>query len=1209
MSPPVKLTEAQQAAAVSRAGENVALRSGAGCGKTLVLARRFTELLMQNPQARRPLERFVALTFTDKAAVEMQQRVRRMLSDFAAGSKGADRRRLLEWVDELAGAQISTIHAFCARLLRAHAIEAGLDPAFAVCADTLVAERLAADAADRAALAAVEQQRGDVLDLLARMSFERLVGLLRQLLGERTVWTQEAYADPAATLQRWRELTAQAREGAFRRLAADAELAAELEAVAELPCDDPADRLLPIRDAMVETMREMLADLEAWTAERFAELAAAAPGNYGGRRAWGAAGGPKPVRHRLKDLRERFVACAPLAEGPGERDAEAAAALAALTRLAAEADRLYAAAKRAAGMLDFTDLLVEAHRLLASDASLRRRLAGQMDQLLMDECQDTNGFQVSLLEMLVSPDAPEANPPAGRLFLVGDKKQSIYRFRGAQVEVFEALCERLGRRGQERLELSFRTHAAGVAFINELFQPLMGDDYEPITAHRSELPDAPAVEIILARGEDGAVESAEESVGAQAAATAERIHAMLDAGERIVWDAAAGEWRAVRPGDVAILFARMTHSLAYERELTQRGVDYYVVAGTGFFRRQEVYDLLNALRVIDNPFDDVAFAGVLRSALVGLDDNALMHVAAGVERPLLPSLLREGAAVAGLAAADAETLAEAAALLGSLHASKDALGPAGVLERLLWARGYEAALLARFNGRRMVGNVRRLLELARSAAAEGAAVSEFIAEMDEQVLEESRYEQAAVAGEAEDVVRLMTIHKAKGLEFPVVFVPDLNAGRRGGEEALLSRLDWGLTLNLPAAAPPAGEVGRPEGGEEAPASVAYRIARQLEDEDERREDVRKLYVAATRHRDHLVFVAADWRSNDGKFREGSNYIAAMDAVLDIAAAADDGRDILYGDGRFTAAVRTPSAAAGRGGRRAAAGSRLLREAASAADLASRLASRAAKNPAPGVGPIPPQFGVAELAVTALSEFAHCPMLYRWRYELRVPDVDPAAATGAAGAGPLDAATAGTLFHRCMELLDFDRPQGAAALVRRAAGEMSLGEAADIDALAADLDAMLAGLNGHALWGELVAARQTLRELDFILRLPPATLRGKIDLLYQAADGEWRIVDYKSDRVGEEGAAEHAGRYELQMLAYAAAAARHLGRPPAAAMLYFLPPAVTCDVDVSPEALEAAVGRIAALGSELIAARREGRFERREGPRCAVCPYRSLCERA
>jgi ATP-dependent helicase/nuclease subunit A len=453
----------------------------------------------------------------------------------------------------------------------------------------------------------------------------------------------------------------------------------------------------------------------------------------------------------------------------------------------------------------------------------------------------------------------------------------------------------------------------------------------------------------------------------------------------------------------------------------------------------------------------------------------------------------------------------------------------------------------------------------------------------------------------------MTIHKAKGLEFPVVFVPDLNAGRRNRGGQLLSRLDWGLTLSLPAAAPPAGEVGREEAGEEEPASAAYRIARQLEDEDERREDVRKLYVAATRHRDHLVFVAADWRDRDGRLKKRDSYVAAMDEVLGIAAAADAGRGIPYGGGRFTAAVRTPSAASARGGGRATAGSRLLREAASAADLASRLAARAAKKPAPAVGPIPPQFGAAELAVTALSEFAHCPMLYRWRYELRVPDVAPPASPGAAG-GPLDAATAGTLFHRCMELVDFDRPQDAAGLVRRAAGEMSLGEAADIDALAADLAAMLAGLKGRPLWDELAAARQTLRELDFILRLPPVTLRGQIDLLYQADDGEWRIIDYKSDRVGEEGAAAHAGRYQLQMLTYATAAAGHLGHPPAAAMLYFLRPAVAAGVDVSPAALEAAAGRIAALGRELIAARRTGRFERREAARCAVCPYRSLCER-
>ena len=171
-------------------------------------------------------------------------------------------------------------------------------------------------------------------------------------------------------------------------------------------------------------------------------------------------------------------------------------------------------------------------------------------------------------------------------------------------------------------------------------------------------------------------------------------------------------WRAVRPGDVAILFARMTNSLDYERQLQLRGIPYHVLSGTGFFRQQEVFDVLNALRVIDNPFDDVALFGMLRGGMFGLDDNALMHVAETLDPPYLPALTRiadDGdceknprKAFRGLSEHRSETLAFAIGLLGALHRRKDTVGIDSLIARLLEETGYEATLGSQFHGRRMV---------------------------------------------------------------------------------------------------------------------------------------------------------------------------------------------------------------------------------------------------------------------------------------------------------------------------------------------------------------------------------------------------------------------------------------------------------------------------------------------------------------------------
>ena len=1220
MSEPERLTAAQERAAVSRIGENLALRSGAGCGKTFVLARRFTELVMSDPSAD-PLPRLAALTFTDKAALEMAQRVRRFLKDAADKATGESRRRLLGWLEGLSEARISTIHSFCASLLRTSAIEAGVDPDFAVCSDELLARQLAGEAAEQAVLQAIERQHQPAVMLLATLSLEKVIGLVTQLIEKRTSAELNDYRDPAAVLARWRHQAEEQGREAWATLKADPEIATLL---ADLEHDSAGasrdDKLTAFIRDKLPLARSILRDPAAATLDAFQEMRRS-PGNIGSSEVWGGREGVKEVRRRVKELGLLIGEYGIYAEQLGPADEQAASALAALAELAIAANDIYSAAKRGRGMLDFTDLLEAAERLLKDDPALARSLGEGIGQLLVDECQDTDAFQVRLLERLVRLGA-KGGLPEGRLFIVGDAKQSIYRFRGAQVEVFQDWCRRLGAGRQEDLDLSFRTHAAGAAFVNHLFAPLMGDDYSPIKANRSESPPGPAVEIILANGVGGeAISSADQSVAAQAAATAERIQQMIAGGEKKVWDEKARCWRAVRPGDIAILLSRMPKSLEFERALAGREIPYYVVAGSGFFRQQEVFDVLNALRAIDNPLDDVALIGVLRSSMFGLDDNALLSIALAHRPPYWPALA-EGDGPEGLEESSRATLALACQTISRLHRDKDALGVDRLVEEVVSASGYEATLLAQREGRRMLGNVRRLLDQARAAEEEGLALADFVARMDELVLEESRYEQAAVAGEAEDVVRLMTIHKAKGLEFPVVFVPDLNFAPRGEVGTILLRSDWGLTVNLkPARQGDSQEQDDGEEGRQAAAEpLSFRLAKLLEDRDQDREDIRKLYVAVTRARDHVVLVGANWRADDGAgaFKEQGSFLARVDAVLGIGWALDGGAAaIQYDDGRYGAELKVVSPGTvedGRSGR--SAGQKMLAAAATGADLARQmLAAAPTDSPAPPlVGALPVSAARAELAVTALNDFARCPMLYRWRHELRVPTEliaqgDDVPEKGAQQPGRIDPATLGTLLHLCMEMLDFASPAPAPSLIAAAACRLELDEAIDTDLLAGQLQDMLGRFQQHPLLASLRSARALLRELDFTASAGPATLRGQIDLLYQDDRGNWRIIDYKSDQVDEANLAEHAGGYQPQLLAYASAASRYLGHTPTEALLYFLRPGQTHSLTITADALEAGEARLAQTAQRLIAARRSGQFERSQGDLCPVCPYRRLCLRA
>ena len=312
-----------------------------------------------------------------------------------------------------------------------------------------------------------------------------------------------------------------------------------------------------------------------------------------------------------------------------------------LTAVAEGVAGAYEGRKRELAAMDFNDLLIRARGLLCGPhgAELRKRLAAQTRLLLVDEFQDTDPLQVELVKALL-----DGRHTDGKLFFVGDFKQSIYRFRGADPDVFKQLSGEIPAAGQLPLSLNFRSQPAVLDFVNALFGGEFAE-YEPLRAARSQVGPVPGVEFLWAvapratpekdaeRGDESNEDKGEAAAPADDESQAERIRrreaewiarrlrAILDSREKIVWDGEKA--RAVRPGDVALLFRAMTNVEYYEDALRRAGIDYCLVGGRAFYAQQEIFDVVNVLRALANPSDEVSLVVALRSPFFSLLDETL----------------------------------------------------------------------------------------------------------------------------------------------------------------------------------------------------------------------------------------------------------------------------------------------------------------------------------------------------------------------------------------------------------------------------------------------------------------------------------------------------------------------------------------------------------------------------------------------------------
>jgi ATP-dependent helicase/nuclease subunit A len=824
---------------------HVVLEASAGTGKTSVLVTRYLNLLAAGVD---PVN-ILAITFTRKAAAEMRERILRELRAAAERSDAA-RDRWLALRDRLGDVAISTIDAFCLSLLREFPLEADVDPAFELAHDTDV-PGLVATALDRTLriLTSLARTDADVALVLAQLGVARTRQALAVLLDRRLV-TGEALNQfvargpghltaagvCVAAAARVRDTLAQLPGGCDAFLEdgprGHARFALFVRAVRTL------DELLPTGPATADD------DVREPTVRATLERIAAHFLTSEGRARRSGTIHPYRTEHypspeAARRHRDLVFRTAPLAEGAMSafaRDLNVVLARG-VRRMFAVARAQYRHALDERSLLDFSDVLERASDLLRrmdEFSQSRFRLESRYHHVLVDEFQDTSRAQWELVSLLVQAwgaGAGLATNPS--IFIVGDRKQSIYRFRDADVAVLRQAAAYIdalkpGQPSRRAISRSFRAVPELQRFVNDVFTGMSapGDRPDAFTyeAH-DRFPVEDAVDCLEVPVLGAAVA---DTPDACAALVADEIVALL-AGST-VRDKATGIARETRPGDIAILFRSRSSHREFERELGARGVPTYVYKGLGFFDADEIKDVTALLRYLADPSSPLRAAAFLRSRLIRLSDAGLALLASELPAALLDA--DPPAAVALLDEEDARVMALARRHVPRWVSLVDRTTPAELLDRIVSESAY-AWELRGARRRQAWENVKKLRGLVRRIQNRGYAT---IRRMAVHLSSLTAGDESNAAIEAGDAVNLMTVHAAKGLEFPIVFVVNLSKGASGPPQPV--RVVAGSDAN---------------GGDEPSVSVGSFLSEidELERDRELHETRRLVYVALTRARDRL----------------------------------------------------------------------------------------------------------------------------------------------------------------------------------------------------------------------------------------------------------------------------------------------------------------------------------------------------------------------
>jgi ATP-dependent helicase/nuclease subunit A len=1080
---------------------NVAVSAGAGSGKTRVLVQRFLYLISRgasHPEETVLPREILAVTFTRKAAAEMRDRIRReMERKLEAGQDRAYWEQQLKGLDQ---AQIGTIHSFCSSLLRANPVECGLDPDFTVMEETDHDEFLATEVRNRLRRLLHEQ--------------DEAACLLCDEYGSRSLLEQTV-----SLLQKGFTLTAGTTAHIYQEAVAESDREAErLQAVLTpdfVSACSPVNRAL--LEAKLEQIRNALSDI---TKQENLELFQAVGKSL--KRTGKNKADIDRVKQGLDLLLSRPINLKALSLAP------------AWETFLLQMQENIRMQKQKLGLLAFDDLEDLALALLETHPAVLDKCRRQFRYIMVDEFQDTNDRQRQLVYLLCggNKDILQGN----RLFVVGDGKQSIYRFRGADVSVFARVRNEITAAGGELIQLNdnFRTVDSVLQLCNGVFPELMGTEetrdvyYEALQSHREAGPQPEFCLHCYAKDL-----SAEEARRAEADWLAIRLRELHGAG------------LAYR--DMAILLQNMTHVSLLTEALQKHKVPCAVVDGRGFYDRIEVQDLLNLFSFAVNPHDNLNLAGVLRSVYMGLDDETLtrIHLALVEMNKENRAASLSGTSVttngtsanSGTAETDNKPISlwdfllkvktdldstasldltesvdgvRSAVLALSLNA-KAALHRAVTLLRQILSAGTvlnlpdfcrelqnllhpETILAMQCDGAEQLANLRKFFQLAHEFSSQRqGGIRDFVTRVTR--LQKAKNKEAAATVAADDAVQVMTVHKSKGLEFPLVAVPYLDAPFQNDDQNAVFHPVLGLGISLRDAA-----------GKLVPGKVLEQIREENKTKEEE-EKIRLLYVALTRAKDRLVLSGI--RKDTKNPSTATHWLNWLDQGLECNSTLAERKEIRV----------APSTVSGEGD--------------TSASPVPELSEEMKRHLLEGAAPLETYGGrgMNRFSASSLNTYDTCPRRYYYQFIENIPPLDTREKQGKR----LPPDVLGSLVHQVLEQYAKWRMENGfaeddtvwTAYYRDAAEKLANGR---FD-LTQEAETMLREYLHSDLYRSF-ASKQKFAEYEFQVQLQDGEHRflitGFIDAVAEISRGELVIIDYKSGQPPREGEVRNGYAWQLAL---------------------------------------------------------------------------------